>query len=72
MYFCLLPAFDGLTVEDITTDDVQRLFNGMNGSKATTPIAWSKCAFQFKSGWQLHKIRLNHLVCAAFTLLYNF
>jgi len=31
----LLPAFDGLTVEDITTDDVQRLFNGMTGSKAT-------------------------------------
>lgn len=31
----LLPAFSGLTVEDITTDDVQRLFNGMTGSKAT-------------------------------------
>ncbi len=31
----LLPAFDGLTVEDITTDEVQRLFNGMTGSKAT-------------------------------------
>ena len=31
----LLPAFDGLTVEDMTTDDVQRLFNGMSGSKAT-------------------------------------
>lgn len=32
-YIC--PAFDGLTVEEITTDDVQRLFNGMAGSKAT-------------------------------------
>ena len=31
----LLPAFDGLMVEDLTTDDVQRLFNGMTGSKAT-------------------------------------
>ena len=31
----LLPAFSGLTVEDITTDDVQRLFNSMSGSKAT-------------------------------------
>ena len=31
----LLPAFDGLAVEDITTDDVQRLFNGMTGAKAT-------------------------------------
>lgn len=31
----LLPAFEGLTVEDLTTDDVQRLFNGMTGSKAT-------------------------------------
>ena len=31
----LLPAFDGLSVEDITTDDVQRLFNGMTGAKAT-------------------------------------
>ena len=31
----LLPAFSGLTVEDITTDDVQRLFNGMTGAKAT-------------------------------------
>ena len=30
----LLPAFSGLTVEDITTDDVQRLFNSMGGSKA--------------------------------------
>lgn len=32
-YLC--PAFDGLAVEDITTDDVQRLFNGMTGAKAT-------------------------------------
>lgn len=31
----LLPAFDELMVEDLTTDDVQRLFNGMTGSKAT-------------------------------------
>lgn len=31
----LLPAFTGMTVEDITTDDVQRLFNGMTGAKAT-------------------------------------
>ena len=31
----LLPAFSGLTVEDITTDDIQRLFNGMSGAKAT-------------------------------------
>ena len=31
----LLPAFDGLMVEELTTDDVQRLFNGMTGSKAT-------------------------------------
>lgn len=31
----LLPAFDGLAVEDITTDDVQRLFNNMTGAKAT-------------------------------------
>ena len=32
-YLC--PAFDGLAVEDITTDDVQRLFNDMTGAKAT-------------------------------------
>lgn len=31
----LVPAFEGLAVEDITTDDVQRLFNGMTGAKAT-------------------------------------
>lgn len=31
----LLPAFDGLAVEDITTDDVQRLFNGMTGAKTS-------------------------------------
>lgn len=31
----LIPAFDEQALEDITTDDVQRLFNGMNGSKAT-------------------------------------
>lgn len=31
----LVPAFDGMAVEDITTDDVQRLFNGMSGAKAT-------------------------------------
>lgn len=31
----LLPAFSGLTLEDITTDDVQRLFNSMTGAKAT-------------------------------------
>ncbi len=31
----ILPAFDGLAVEDITTDHVQALFNGMKGAKAT-------------------------------------
>ena len=31
----LVPAFDGMAVEDITTDDVQRLFNSMRGAKAT-------------------------------------
>lgn len=31
----ILPAFDGLALEDITTDDVQRLFNGMSGAKTT-------------------------------------
>ena len=31
----ILPAFEGLFVEDITTDDVQRLFNGMNGAKTS-------------------------------------
>lgn len=31
----LLPAFEGLAIEDITTDDVQRLFNGMTGARAT-------------------------------------
>lgn len=31
----LIPAFDGLAVEDITVDDVQRLFNSMSGAKAT-------------------------------------
>ena len=31
----LVPAFEGLAIEDITTDDVQRLFNGMSGAKAT-------------------------------------
>lgn len=31
----LVPAFDGMAVEDIGPDDVQRLFNGMSGAKAT-------------------------------------
>ena len=31
----LIPAFDGMTVEDITADDIQKLFNGMTGAKAT-------------------------------------
>lgn len=31
----LIPAFDGLAVEDITVDDVQQLFNSMTGAKAT-------------------------------------
>lgn len=31
----LVPAFEGLAVEDITTDHVQRLFNSMSGAKAT-------------------------------------
>jgi len=31
----LIPAFDGLAVEEITTDHVQRLFNSMDGAKAT-------------------------------------
>lgn len=31
----LVPAFGDMAVEDITTDDIQRLFNGMTGTKAT-------------------------------------
>lgn len=31
----ILPAFEGLAVEDITTDDVQRLFNSMTGAKTS-------------------------------------
>lgn len=31
----ILPAFDGLNIEDITVDHVQRLFNGISGAKAT-------------------------------------
>ena len=31
----LIPAFDGLAVEDITPDHIQRLFNSMKGSKTT-------------------------------------
>lgn len=31
----LIPHFDGMAVEDITVDDVQRLFNGISGTKAT-------------------------------------
>lgn len=31
----LVPAFGDMAVEDITTDDVQRLFNCMSGAKAT-------------------------------------
>lgn len=31
----LIPAFDGMDVEEITPDDVQRLFNHMSGAKAT-------------------------------------
>ena len=31
----LIPAFDGLCVEDIAPDDVQQLFNNMSGAKTT-------------------------------------
>ena len=31
----LIPAFEGMAIEDITTDEVQRLFNNMNGAKST-------------------------------------
>jgi len=31
----LIPAFEGMAMEDITTDEVQRLFNGMDTAKAT-------------------------------------
>ena len=31
----LIPAFSGLDIAEISTDDVQRLFNGMNKAKAT-------------------------------------
>ena len=31
----LIPAFDGMNVEEITPDDVQQLFNHMSGAKAT-------------------------------------
>lgn len=31
----LIPVFEGMMIEDITTNEVQRLFNGMNTAKAT-------------------------------------
>ena len=31
----LFPAFGDIAIEDLTTDDIQRLFNSMTGTKAT-------------------------------------
>ena len=31
----LIPAFGAMALEDITTDDIQKLFNAMSGTKAT-------------------------------------
>lgn len=31
----LIPAFEGISIEDMTTDEVQRLFNSMDTAKAT-------------------------------------
>ena len=31
----LIPAFGDKNIEDITTDDIQRMFNGMSGAKTT-------------------------------------
>lgn len=31
----LIPAFEWMAIEDISTDEVQRLFNNMNGAKST-------------------------------------
>lgn len=31
----LIPHFSGMAIEDITVDDIQQLFNGMTGTKAT-------------------------------------
>ena len=31
----IIPHFSGMTVEDVTVDDIQQLFNGMTGTKAT-------------------------------------
>lgn len=36
LFMChIMPAFEGLAVEDIKLDDIQRMFNGMNTSKET-------------------------------------
>lgn len=36
LFMChIMPAFEGLAVEDIRLDDIQRMFNGMNTSKET-------------------------------------
>lgn len=36
LFMChIMPAFEGLDVEDIRPDDIQRMFNGMNTSRET-------------------------------------
>lgn len=36
LFMChIMPAFEGLDVEDIKPDDIQRMFNGMNTSRET-------------------------------------
>ena len=57
----LIPAFDGMAIEDITTDDVQKLFNGMTGAKATKQKAKQVLNMVFETALEDGLIQRNPL-----------
>ena len=57
----LIPAFDGIAVEDITPDHIQRLFNSMKGSKTTKEKAKMVLNQILESAVEDHLLQRNPL-----------
>jgi len=64
----LYPAFEGICIEDITTADAQRLFNGMTGTKATKKKCKTVLNMIFELAIEENLIQKNPLKSRSFKI----
>ena len=65
----LYPAFEGMYIEDITTADAQKLFNGMSGTKETKKKCKTVLNMVFELAIEENLIQRNPLKSRSFKIM---